>query len=554
MSAQGPEQSSYDVDALIVGAGPTGLTLAAQLRLHGVRFRIVDRLVDRSRESRALAVQARTLEIFQTLGIAETLVSRGNTSARLVLHFSERGVVEVQLGDANAADTRFPFILFVSQAETEALLSEHLQSTGVTIERGIELATAQVEQQQVTCVLRHADGRDEHVRTRYLLGCDGAHSTVRQLAGLPFEGDTYPQDFVLGDVEVDGPLARDAINAFPRGPGIAMFFPLGHPRSWRVIAMAPDDGGTANDGQATGDATLAELQTIVDAPTGRSLRLRDPAWITHFRLHHRQTRHYRAGPIFLAGDAAHIHSPVGAQGMNTGIQDAWNLGWKIAHVVQGAASPELLDSYEAERWPVGRFLLRVTDRAFTLVARATSVGTFSAWVRRTIVPRVLPRVVASKRLRNVAFRFVSELDIRYRSSPVVREGEPRLSGGPRAGDRLPDAPITRDGMALSLHQVLTGGSMHLLLCGASHWDEETCAELVRRSAGLLKVHRLTHLTQQPTTGTLIDHTGIAYQRLAVRDTAQYLIRPDGHIAYRCAGHDLGGVSTHLARWYPHSDR
>lgn len=546
MTAPSPEHSSNEVDALIVGAGPTGLTLAAQLRLHGVRFRIIDRLVDRSRESRALAVQARTLEIFQTLGIAETLVSRGNTSARLVLHFSEPRVVEVRLGDVKATDTRFPFILFVSQAETEALLIEHLHSTGVTIERGVELETAQVDRDQVACVLRHADRPDEHVRARYLLGCDGAHSRVRKLAGIPFEGDTYPQDFVLGDVEVDGPLARDAINAFPRGPGIAMFFPLGHPRSWRVIAMAADGEGSGNDVPATGDASLAELQTIVDAPTGGSVRLHDPAWITHFRLHHRQTRHYRAGPMFLAGDAAHIHSPVGGQGMNTGIQDAWNLGWKIAHVAQGAARPELLDSYEAERWPVGRFLLRVTDRLFTLAARATSAGTLSAWVRRTIVPQILPRVVAAKRLRNVAFRFVSELDIRYRSSPIVCEGEPRLSGGPRAGDRLPDAPLVRDGTASSLHQALTGGTMHLLLCGASHWDEEACAELLRRGAGLLKVHRLT---RQQAGGALIDEAGLASRRLAVRDAAQYLIRPDGHIAYRCAGDDLAGVSAYLGLWY-----
>jgi 2-polyprenyl-6-methoxyphenol hydroxylase-like FAD-dependent oxidoreductase len=158
------------VDALIVGAGPTGLTLAAQLRQCGLRFRIVDRLVDRSRESRALAVQARTLEIFQSLGIAQTLMSRGRTSARLVIHFSERAVVEVELGDVNAADTRFPFILFVSQTETEAVLIEHLHATGVTIERGVALETAHADQQQVTCVLRHADGRDEHVRARYLLG------------------------------------------------------------------------------------------------------------------------------------------------------------------------------------------------------------------------------------------------------------------------------------------------------------------------------------------------------------------------------------------------
>lgn len=349
------------IDVLIVGAGPTGLTLAAQLQRYGLRFRIIDKLVDRGRESRALAVQARSLEILQQIGCADALVARGNTTARVMIHFDDRALVEVPLGDVDASDTRFPFILFVSQAETEAVLIHHLHSTGVVIERGVELLGAEASGSDRVCVLRHSDGRDERILSKYVVGCDGAHSTVRKLAGIPFEGDAYPQDFLLGDLEVDGPLDRHSINAFPRGPGLAIFFPLGEPRSWRVIAMAVDQRKPTWE-EVPAVATLSELQSIVDAATGGSLRLRDPAWITRFRLHHRQTQHYRAGSLFLAGDAAHIHSPVGAQGMNTGIQDAWNLGWKLALVVQGIARTDLLDSYEAERWPVGRFLLRVTDR------------------------------------------------------------------------------------------------------------------------------------------------------------------------------------------------
>jgi 2-polyprenyl-6-methoxyphenol hydroxylase-like FAD-dependent oxidoreductase len=541
--------SSEALDVLVVGAGPTGLTLAAQLKAHGVRFRIIDRLVDRARESRALAVQARSLEIFQAIGVADALVSRGTTTARVMIHFDDdRAVVEVPLGEVDAADTRVPFILFVSQAETEAVLSDHLRSSGVTIERGIELTAVDVTASEVACVLRHGGGGDEHVSTRFVVGCDGAHSTVRKLAGIPFEGGAYPQDFLLADVEVHGGLNNNMIHAFPRGSGFAIFFPLGSPRPWRVIAMA----GTASDrnqnDRISAPASIEELQSIADASTGGALKVSDPAWITRFRLHHRQTRRYREGPMFLAGDAAHIHSPVGAQGMNTGIQDAWNLGWKLALVVQGRARAELLDSYEAERWPIGRFLLRVTDRVFSVVTRAVSSGRVVAWVRRAVVPRILSRVVGSRRLRTLGFRFVSELDIRYRSSPIVREGEPRLNGGPRAGDRFPDGFVKSDSGTTYLLQALAGPSLHLMLCGPVElWDAEACAQINEHGSGLVSVH---HLTREAAPGALVDESGEMWKRLALRDAAQYLIRPDGYIAYRCAGSDLTGVVDYLCDWFP----
>lgn len=217
-------------------------------------------------------------------------------------------------------------------------------------------------------------------------------------------------------------------------------------------------------------------------------------------------------------------------------------------MARGVAHAELLDSYEAERWPVGRFLLRVTDRMFTVVTRAVSSGRVIAWVRRTIVPKVLSRVVTSRRLRTLGFRFVSELDLRYRSSPIADEGAPRLSGGPRAGDRFPDAPVIHEGRNVSLLQVLIGPPLHLVLCGPEQiWAVSTYAQIVQRGRGFVRVHRLT---RENTAGALVDETGDAFKRLAVNDPAQYLIRPDGYIAYRCAGLDLAGVIEYLERWLP----
>ena len=545
--------SPADLEVLVVGAGPTGLALAAQLRAFGVRFRLIDRLTDRARESRALAVQARTLEILQTLGLGEALVARGRTSTTLALHLDGRRIAHVVLGEIDATDTRFPFILFVSQAETEALLGEHLDAAGVRVERGVALALAEPAAGHVRCALRHADGREEHVRVRYLAGCDGAHSTVRAAARIPFEGDAYPQSFVLGDVEADGPLVAGAINSFA-GRGVAMFFPLGHPATWRVVAMAAadfDGAPVGRDEDAGRELSLAELQAIVDAPTGGAVRVHHPVWLTRFRLHHRQTARYRAGAMFLAGDAAHIHSPVGAQGMNTGIQDAWNLGWKLALVVRGAADARLLDSYEAERWPVGRLLLRYTDRVFGAFTRAMSSGGLARRVRNVVLPHVLPRVLGARRLRTVAFRFVSELDIRYRRSPVVTEGEPRLSGGPRAGDRVPDLRVMRNGRPVWLQEAIVGPHLTLLLCGdADAWDRGRLTAMLAPYSRLVAVQHLVRRTAPGVPGALVDERGDALSRLGVRDTAQYLVRPDGHVGFRCAGRELAALERYLTEWHP----
>ncbi|MCI0570669.1 MAG: FAD-dependent monooxygenase [Myxococcaceae bacterium] len=531
-------------DVLVVGAGPTGLTLAAQLRAFGATVRIVDRQLDRVHESRALAIQPRTLEVLRGLGVSRTLVERGNDAVQLRMHFGER-VVRARLFDVGVEDTEYPFLLFLSQAETEAVLSEHLSERGVAVERGVELVSFSAGEEEVTCTLRHRDGTTEHVRSRYLVGCDGVTSTVRQGAGIPFEGGAYPQTFVLGDLEVDGDLERDAAHAFVGAPGMLLFFPLGRPATWRVLGMEPTVAGSVADEQERQTLTLEKLQAISDAFTGGKLRLRDPVWMTYFRLHHRQAARYCAGRVFLAGDAAHVHSPAGAQGMNTGIQDAWNLGWKLALVVRGIADEALLDSYEAERWPIGRFVLRFTDRA---TAIATSDSGLVRLLRTQVAPRLAPLVLRITRGRAYGFRVLSQLGIRYPRSQLVQEGRPALRRGPRAGARLPDARIARDGQDCWLQEALAAPTFHLLLCGpASQWDSGRLVAIRERYSNLVEVHRLA---REGTPGVLNDVEGTAFARLGVEQSAQYLVRPDGHIGFRCGGTDLGGVERALERWLP----
>jgi 2-polyprenyl-6-methoxyphenol hydroxylase-like FAD-dependent oxidoreductase len=529
------------LDVLVVGAGPTGLTLAAQLQAFGATVRIVDRQLDRVHESRALGVQPRTLEVLRGLGVTQELLARGNDAVWAQLHAAGR-VVRVRLFGLGLDDTAYPYLLLVSQAETEQVLGDHLAGRGVPVERGIEVVGFHADPDAVTCTLRHRDGRTEQVRARYLAGCDGAASTVRRGAGIPFKGGAYPQTFALADLEADG-LDRDAAHAFLGQDGILLFFPLGRPASWRLLAMHPSLHGRREPAQPS----LGELQALADDLTGGRIALRDPVWRTYFGLQHRHATRYRAGRVFLAGDAAHVHSPAGAQGMNTGIQDAWNLGWKLALVGRGVAEEALLDSYDAERRPVGGFVVRFTDRAYVV---ATSTNPLLRALRTRLVPRVLPLALRFDRAVASGFRTVSQLNIRYRSSPAVQEGRPTLRRGPRAGDRLPDARTARDGQECWLGEALAAPGFHLLLCGPpGDWHPSQLTALRHRYPDALTVH---YLTREATPGALEDLDGRVFARLGVDGTAQYLVRPDGHVGYRCGGDDLAGLQRYLARWLPNT--
>ncbi|MET7619896.1 FAD-dependent monooxygenase [Streptomyces sp. NPDC005408] len=505
--------ANESLDVLVVGAGPTGLALAAQLHAYGARFRIVDRHLDRARESRALAIQPRTLEALAPYGVTDELVARGNPAVHVRMHLPGR-TVRMPLFDIGVGDTLYPFLLFLSQTETESVLGSRLAEAGTTVERGTELLELTPEAAYTVCRLRHQGGREESVHARYVVGCDGAHSTVREQAGIGFEGHAYPQTFLLADLEVDG-LERGAAHAYMTEAGMLFFFPLGSPASWRMLAMRPP-GGTE------GPVEIWQLQAIVDRYVSDPLRLRDPVWMTDFRLYNRGAKSYRSGRVFLAGDAAHIHSPAGAQGMNTGIQDALNLGWKLALVCQDSAPAALLDTYESERAPVGRNVLRFTDRAFTI---ATSRNPLLRMARTQVAPRLAPLVLRLPALRGAAFRTLSQLAIHYRRSPATTEGSHPPRRGPRAGDRLPDTPG-------KLHALIAAPGYHLLLCGPGEdWDTGLIAAAIRGRDHLVHVHTL---------GTGGPWRGVTH----------CLVRPDGYLAYRAGGTDLTGLVRYLDRWLP----
>jgi 2-polyprenyl-6-methoxyphenol hydroxylase-like FAD-dependent oxidoreductase len=522
-----------EADVLIVGAGPTGLTLALQLAAYGVRPRLVDRGQDRVHESRALAIQPRTLEVLAGSGVTDELLAVGNRAVRLRMHVRGR-VLAVPLFDLGLPDTAYPHLLFLSQAETERVLEEHLATAGVVVERRVELVDLRTTADTAVATLRRHDRSDETVSARYVVGCDGARSTVRRLAGIPFQGGSYPQIFVLADVDADG-IEPGAAHVFLSERGMLFLFPLGTPATWRLLAMRPPTDPAPPDAPVT----LGEVQVLTDAYAGGTVRLRDPVWMTNFRLHHKAAAHYRTGPVFLAGDAAHIHSPAGGQGMNTGIQDAVDLAWKLAYALHGVADPGVLDTYEPERLPVGATVLRFTGRAFTI---ATSANPIVRFARTRIAPAVLPLVLKPKATRAYAFRTVSQLAIDYRNSPLSVNGPNPPRRGPKAGDRLPDAQLVHKGQSTTLQRATAAPGWHLLLCGPPDgWPGEDVTRLGEHRAGMIAVHQLT---AQNAAGAL-HRLG-----LTAHDTAQYLIRPDGHVGYRAGGTDLTGLTRYLDRWLP----
>lgn len=525
-------------DVLIVGAGPTGLALAAQLIAFGATVRIIDRRTTPVRPSRALVVQPRTLEMLRPIGVTPALVARGETTASARLHLGGREVT-VPMHDPGLRDTPYPFLLVLRQAETEAVLRDHLRERALTVEWGTEFRSSTTAASGVVAVLRHGDGAEERVEVGYVAGCDGADSAVRRDVGIDFVGDAYRQSVVLADVAIDAELPAEPVHAFVSPHGGLVLFAGGEHAPWRVILIrgrrSREAGALDADGLRSRVATLTAGRVVV----------RDVAWISDIPQQHRLASAFRSGRVVLAGDAAHVHSPAGARGMNTGIQDACNLGWKLGLVVVGVGDEALLDTYDAERRPAARMSLLLTHLIFFGEAADHPV---LERARAALAPLVVPPTARLSWPRRFALHTIGQLGVGYPAGALAIEGRPRLRRGPRAGSRMPDAPLTHDGVPCRLHDALAAPQFHLLLCGPPQRRRPSQVSSVRRRFdGLVHVHEIG---AEAVTHALRDPSGTLLRRLGACPGAQYLIRPDGHVAYRSGGTDLGHVLLHLARWLP----
>jgi len=529
------------LDALVVGAGPTGLTMAAELARHGLSCRVVDQLEVPSVLSRALGVQARTLEVLDDFGIADQAIARG----RKIEAFNVVGVgglrARVPMQVFSWLETRFPFMLMLPQDATEELLTAHLGTFGVKVEWGLALEDFRQDASGVEATLKRADGGVERVTARWLLGCDGARSRVRKGAGIPFEGETYEDACILADVRVDWSLGQGELCIMPSMHGVVAAFPMPGEERYRLFAIMPREESLAGNDE-TAPLTLEQMQAVLNRMVPVPVRVSEARWLTRYRLHRRGVPRYRQGRVFLAGDAAHIHSPAGGQGMNTGIQDAYNLAWKLALVTRGHAPESLLDTYEEERHRVGQKLLEGTDRLFGILARG---GTSSRLLRTYVAPRFARGLLGNGFMQRLMSRFVSQLAIHYRRSPLStervwgeEEGGVRLDAGPAPGQRVPELPVKGEGVE-RLHEVLRGPQHTLLLFTGLAHEAGVLSGLValarRLEAAygpLLKARVVAEGEGMPGPFVLADADGAVHRRFGAGAQCLYLVRPDGHVGHR----------------------
>ncbi|QJD96760.1 hypothetical protein HH214_13215 [Mucilaginibacter robiniae] len=415
---------------LIVGAGPSGLMMAAQLLRYGIQPIIIDNRPGPTQHSKALAVQARSLEIYRQLGIADAVIPNGKPAQGLHFNVGGKPKATFPLHDIGEGYTPYPFIHIYQQHKNERALVDYLTQNNCPVYWNTTLTTLQQGTGVVSATLKLAE-EEYHLTCNWLIGADGAHSTVRKQLQIPFTGDTYTHQFYLADVVLDE--VDDFVNLYLSSRGFTAFFPMPEAGAYRVLGNLPDQLAQKVD-LALNDV-LPRIQRITRKP----LQVQQVNWFTTYRLHHRMADEFQQGRCFLIGDAAHIHSPVGGQGMNTGLQDAYNLAWKLAGVIRKQLPSTILSSYQAERMPIAEQLLKTTDRAFTLVmSRHWWARVFKRW----ILPLLLKRAWKSPKLRFTFFKQISQTGISYVHSPLSLH----LSHlqDIKAGDRLPYFTIYDD--------------------------------------------------------------------------------------------------------------
>jgi 2-polyprenyl-6-methoxyphenol hydroxylase-like FAD-dependent oxidoreductase len=512
-------------DVVVVGAGPVGLTAACQLALLGVRVRVVEALEHPTTESRAVAVHARSLELLASLGVLPRIEARGRRITAIEVLDGRTGTPRARV-ELAGIPSRHPYVLDVAQPDTEEVLAGRAAELGVVVERGVTLAALAQDADGVALTLRSRAG-ERTARTRWVVGADGGHSATRHLLGTRLEGGFHGQHFAMADVDVDTPFPPDAIRMFFHPDGMGALFPLAGARARVMFSVeAPSEDA--------GDPTLEQVQALADARTGGRITLRDPRWLTYFEVHHAQVPRYRHGRVLLAGDAAHVHSPAGAQGMNTGIQDAANLAWKLALVVRGRAEAELLDTYHDERHPVGAAVVRTTTTM-------TDVGTASG-VQAALRDAVLAVVGRVPGAEDAMAARLAEVTVSHRDSPLSVQHGRHHRGAARAGDHAPDPVglLRPDRTPVAVEELMTRPGLLLLVRSE---DPAAVAELRRELGDLGTVTRVVR--DGAAAGELLDPDDVVGREYGLRPEGLALVRPDGYLGLVADSADPGLLRGYL---------
>lgn len=516
------------VEVLIIGAGPTGMMMAAEAARYGLCCRIIDKGASYIDRSRAVGIQARTMEIFEHLGIVEDFLAQGIKirAANPICHFQRLAQISL-----NTLKSPYPFILSLEQVKTEEILAQYVAAQGVVIERGIECVQIIQSAQEVEAVLCHIETRKkERVKASWVIGCDGAHSQIRKQLGLTFEGKAFADIFSLADVHIRWKYPHDEASIFLNAKGFLAAIPLPEQDRYRLIFQLLRCRNLLKKsknlpyGQVSTELikkpNLQEIESLLQEYAGQEIYLTDPIWMANFHINSRMTNTYQKERVFLAGDAAHIHSPLGAQGMNTGLQDAFNLAWKLALVHKNKASLELLKSYNLERHMVGKAILKTTEYASYM---ATLHNPIAIWLRNCI----LVFLSRFSFLKKTLAKIISQTAICYpKSCIVVNKG---FFKGPKAGLRAPNAPVLFDGKSSDLYSIWRGSTAFQILLFNGPKNAPIQPLRYSLSEGI-NVILITHGSDL--LNGYVDSTGEAHQIYGAKNPCIYIIRPDGYIGYR----------------------
>ncbi len=542
-------------DVLIVGAGPTGLTLASELSRWGISCRIIDKAQHPSTTSKALGIHSRTLELFEQRGLLSTFLQNGLKAKDAYLHLSPTQATHIMFKLLNEP---YPWIFILPQQDTEAILLRNLQEQGVKVEWSAELTQLYSTAKTVTATIQRAQGITETIKARWLIGCDGTRSTVARLAKFTFKSSAIEELFFLADVTIAGQAHKNTIHAWVNKEGVVATFPLPAPNKWRVIINLP-----ATKANNTIEPDLAILQQVLHQRTTWPLRLSDPVWMSRFKIKERLANTYQVNQVFLAGDAAHSHSPAGAQGMNIGIQDAYNLGWKLALVQKGIAQIPLLRSYQQERRPIAAEVVSTTSKSTKLMVSRTPLA---KPLRNTLIKAVL----GIKWLQKKVLYKASGLRHTYRNSflsvnkfekTTIKEKCSRLfTYIPVAGDRAPQVTLLKqDGKNTSLFEEFNHPGFTLLIfeacpaCTSTKNINQLTLEAKAVFRNLVKVIciQLTLLpdTTFPGTLQLKDTKQQAHKVYRASTPCFCLVRPDGYIGYRSHEFIPGLLTQYASRLF-----
>jgi 2-polyprenyl-6-methoxyphenol hydroxylase-like FAD-dependent oxidoreductase len=498
---------------LIVGAGPTGLMMASQLARFGIAFRIIEKNEGPTVQSRALVIQPRSLEIFEQMGIAERAVKQGRIFQTINYIVNGKLAQRVPIGDFGKGLTQFPHLLILEQSKTEPLLGEFLQQQGHRIEWHTELVSFTQNVSGVLATLEH-HARQETIEIDWLIGADGVSSLVRKSLDIPFGGETYKESLFVLDCKINWPFKDDEAPIALSKDAFGLFFPMTNGRC-RVSGIVSEEYADKDT------ISFDEVNRDFARKLKMELTLSDPQWISLYHAHHRYVAHFRKGRCFLTGDAAHVHSPAGAQGMNTGLQDAYNLAWKLAFVIRGQADEKMLDTYQEERLPIARKLVQTTDRLFGITVSQNPLVVF--W-RVHVMPRLVALIPKEKHLLRFAFRLISQIGIAYGDSSFCRDGSlgsfPRKA--PRPGDRLPFATLHENNKLINIQDKVKAPAFHLLLFLRNTSDKKIKAihDLLDQYNDVIQIERIASGSND------------LYEIFGVQNGGYYLVRPDMYIAYR----------------------